>query len=202
MATYGIEQAMLSADTRLRDEPEGRNHWVYYPWADEGVALLGGIAAALRCIPIQILTPRSEPKIVRILGFPSDLDRVEVLNTSLHTQMHRALQNATVPEGVNGRAWRRSWLIGFAQEVSKRIKDAETLARQRAATTSTGWDSETVLTDRQARVLQLSAREFPNLAQPRIKTFTGTGMADGRAAGALADVAGPQITGRLSSIEQ
>lgn len=192
MATYGIEQAMLSADKPDRDEPEGRTIQVYYPWAGEGVALLGGIAHALGCRPVLLRTPPAQPKRVRLLGFASDLDRVQVLHTSLLIQMHAGLHNATVPDRANGRAWRRSWLIGFVAEVSERLTKAETRARH-TATSSGGRRTEIVLAGRDTRVLELQFREFPKLRKARPRTFTGTGLADGRAAGARADIGNPRI---------
>ncbi|WP_053203988.1 DUF2786 domain-containing protein [Jiangella muralis] len=192
MATYGVEQAMLGADKPDRATPEGRNTYVYLPWAAEGVALLGGIAHALGCRPVLLRTQPGEPKFVRVLGFASDLDRVEVLYNSLLVQMHAGLLSATVPDGANGRAWRRSWLIGFVAEVSDRLTDAEDRARQ-AATDNGGRRAEIILADRGTRVLELQSQEFPNLGKPRPRTFIGTGLADGRAAGARADIGNPRI---------
>ncbi|SDU17243.1 hypothetical protein SAMN04488563_0419 [Jiangella alkaliphila] len=196
MATYGIEQAMLSADHPDRDHPQGRTFEVRPPWAAENSELLGRIAYNLRCRAARLEFPgRRHPVTVRVHGFASDLERVDILYTSLLVQMHGALLTETVPPGVNARAWRRSWLLGFTAEVTERIMYAEAAARQDAsATTGSGKGTDLVLADREARVLQMQAQEFPNLLKERPVTYTGSGFTDGRLAGARADIGRSRIT--------
>lgn len=75
-----------------------------------------------RCI---MLTDTSGAR-VHIFGFASDLERAEMLYTSLLIQMRHGLAVATVPGYASSpRAWRRSWLLGFCTAVTSRVRAAE-----------------------------------------------------------------------------
>lgn len=197
MAEYGIEAAMLAEEKPEADHPEGRTFEVNNPWARENRMLLTGIAHGLGCRAVLLRDQKGQPKRARIFGYRSDLDRLDVLYTSLLLQMHSALAAETVPWNVrSARAWRRSWLLGFAAKVADRIADAEQRARQETtAITSTGRSAALVLADRSTRVNGLVYKEFPRLQKTRT-TYSGTGYRNGAAAGARADIGGARIGSR------
>jgi hypothetical protein len=59
-------------------------------------------------------------------GYASDIERADVLYTSLLVQMQLGLAAADVPSWSRSpRAWRRSWLLGFATAVVSRVRAAE-----------------------------------------------------------------------------
>ena len=55
---------------------------------------------------------------MHIFGFGSDIERTDLLYTSVLIQMAHGLVGARVPDWSSSpRAWRRSWLLGFATAV-------------------------------------------------------------------------------------
>src|SRR5204862_118235 len=78
------------------------------PWGRVKAHLLTGLASALRCQ--CVLLPARDGMAVHIFGFASDLERADLLYTSLLVQMWHGLVAAPVPEWASRpRAWRRSW---------------------------------------------------------------------------------------------
>src|SRR5215472_16454297 len=132
MAKYGIDRALLASRRPETDKPDSRIVEVYNPWGRVQAHLLCGLAAALRCQ--CILLPSRAGQRVHIFGYASDLERADVLYTSVLVQMWHGLIATDVPaEAASVRAWRRSWLLGFAAAVIARVRAAELSAEQSAA---------------------------------------------------------------------
>src|SRR5690349_8466915 len=136
MAKYGIDRALLAAVRPETDRPDDRIIDVANPWARVQAHLLCGLAAALRCQ--CVILPRTGPgSRIHVFGFASDIERTDVLYTSLLLQMWQGLAVAQVPGWSRSpRAWRRSWLLGFTSAVVARVRDAE--HRATTAATSAG----------------------------------------------------------------
>ena len=132
MAKYGIDRALLAAARPETDRPDDRVMDIANPWARVQAHLLCGLAAALRCQ--CVILPRTGPgSRIHVFGFASDIERTDVLYTSLLLQMWQGLSTAEPPAwSRNTRAWRRSWLLGFATAVVARVRAAEQRAAQRA----------------------------------------------------------------------
>ena len=128
MARYGIDRALLGA---LRPETDSVGDRVFdlgNPWAAVKAHLLAGLAAALRCQCI-LLNRREPGSRVHVFGYLSDLERADILFTSLLVQMARALAVQPVPAyGGGAKAWRRSWMLGYASAVVARVRAAEEAA--------------------------------------------------------------------------
>ena len=106
MAKYGIDRALLAARQPESDKPDNRVVETYNPWARVQAHLLCGLAAALRCQ--CILLPSQAGQRVHIFGYASDLERADVLYTSVLIQMWHGLATADVPVAAPSvRAWRR-----------------------------------------------------------------------------------------------
>jgi Protein of unknown function (DUF2786) len=193
MAKYGIDRALLAATRPETDKPDNRIVEIYNPWARIQAHLLYGLAAALRCQ--CILLPARTGQRVHIFGYASDIERAEVLYTSVLVQMWHGLIAADVPAGADSaRAWRRSWLLGFAAAVIARVRAAEQRAEQAAAA---GPDSGSgraalVLADRSMVIRQNVAHAYPHTRKAKI-TYTGTGYGAGYDQGKRADIG----TGRV-----
>ncbi|MFF3554574.1 DUF2786 domain-containing protein [Streptomyces tsukubensis] len=204
MAKYGIEMAMLSEEQPGRDVPTDRQIVLDNPWAMERVRLINQITLALGCQLIHLGRDGAGPaRRVHIFGHQSDLDRIELLYTSLLLQMHSGLAAQPVPVGTSGvRAWRRSWLLGFIHRVGKRIEEAENEARAAAQNeiTATGRSTALVLADRKAVVEAKYRSAYPRARTGRTTTMTGSGFGDGWAAGGRADIGGgsPRIGARTA----
>jgi hypothetical protein len=111
MARYGIDRALLAAARPDTDKPANRLIDVPNPWADVRAHLLAGLVTAMRCQ--CVLLPVTSGKRVHVFGYDSDLERAEMLYTSLLIQMAHGLAAAQVPPTARStRAWRRSWLLG------------------------------------------------------------------------------------------
>src|SRR5690349_19866729 len=136
MAKYGIDRALLAARRPETDRPADRVIDIGSPWARVQAHLLCGLASALRCQ--CVILPRSGPgSRIHIFGFASDIERTDVLYTSLLVQMWQGLAAAQVPGWSRSpRAWRRSWLLGFTSAVVARVREAE--HRATTAATSAG----------------------------------------------------------------
>ena len=101
MARYGIDRALLAARRPETDHPADRKVDIDNPWARVQAHLLCGVAAAMRCQ--CVLLPRPDPGTrIHIFGFASDIERTDVLYTSLLLQMWQGLAVAQVPD------WSRS----------------------------------------------------------------------------------------------
>jgi hypothetical protein len=68
-----------------------------------------------------------------VFGYACDIERTEILYTSLITQMSRALAAQEIPGTVTGvRAWRRSWMLGWTTSAVARVKAIEAQATHEA----------------------------------------------------------------------
>jgi hypothetical protein len=192
MAKYGIDRALLAARRPETDQPDSKLVDIYNPWGRVRAHLLCGLASALRCQPIMV--PSEEGTLrVHIFGYASDLERADVLYTSLLIQMWHGLVAAEVPVRAPTRAWRRSWLLGFAAAVIARVRAAEQRAEHAAATAqSPGGSTALVLADRSLVIRRNAAQAYPHTRTTRM-SYTGNGYADGYAQGKRADIGSGRV---------
>ena len=198
------------------DRPDDRIIDVANPWARVRAHLLCGLADALRCqcvilprsaspAPGPCLSrpprsalpppagahPRSGPgSRIHVFGFASDIERTDVLYTSLLLQMWQGLAAAEPPAWSRStRAWRRSWLLGFATAVIARVRTAEQRAAQRAADApaGSGPSAALVLADRTEIIERILRQAYPVTRTSRV-TYSGSGYGTGYAQGQRADI--------------
>jgi hypothetical protein len=198
MARYGIDRALLAAARPETDQPADRIITIGNPWATVQAHLLVGIATAMRCTCIRVGDAASGVRI-HIFGYASDVERAEMLYTSVLVQMQYGLAAATVPEWARSvRAWRRSWMLGFGTAVTGRVRAAEkqATAEATAAPAESGAQSAAVVLASREQVIAGRARA----AYPRTRTsrlsYTGTGYRDGYAKGTQADIGTTRLTPR------
>jgi Protein of unknown function (DUF2786) len=189
MAKYGIDRALLAAVRPETDRPDDRVIDIASPWARVQAHLLCGLAAALRCQ--CVILPRTGPgSRIHVFGFASDIGRTDVLYTSLLLQMWQGLSVAEPPDwSPSTRAWRRSWLLGFATAVVARVRAAEQRAAQRAADApaGSGPSAALVLADRTEIIERTLRQAYPVTRTSRV-TYSGTGYGTGYAQGQRADI--------------
>ncbi|HMH91162.1 MAG TPA: DUF2786 domain-containing protein [Streptosporangiaceae bacterium] len=195
MARYGIDRALLAAVRPETDAPGSRLVELDNPWKRVKAHLLCGLGAAMRCQCI-LLTTRTGLK-VHIFGYDSDIERTDVLYTSVLVQMSHGLATAIVPERASPRAWRRSWLLGFGAAVISRVKAAEQAAQARAEQAApqaeTGKSTALVLADRSLVIRAAVQREYPVTRAART-TYSGTGYGEGYEKGQRADLGTRRVT--------
>ncbi|NUT42961.1 MAG: DUF2786 domain-containing protein [Thermoactinospora sp.] len=181
MAKYGIEQVTLEGPRRAA--PENRVVTLADPWAREKARLVSLVAQALRCRPLLIGRGDGGQR-VHVFGFAADLERADLLATSLLLQMARGLAGIELPAGFPAaRAYRRSWMLGFTDEVYRLLSAAESEALRRSGTAGT----ELVLADRRAEVERAVAEQYPRIRRTVPRT-SGTGYRAGVEAGRRADL--------------
>jgi Protein of unknown function (DUF2786) len=198
MARYGIDRALLGAIRPGTDRPADRTFTLGNPWGDVKRHLLAGLATALRCQCVQIRTDTGTR--LHIFGYTSDLERADILFTSLLVQMARALAGQAVPgNGGEARAWRRSWMLGYCSAVVSRVRAAEESAAAAAdgtaGGTAGGQSTALVLADRSLVVRQRVGAAYPRLRKTRV-TYSGSGYGDGYRAGQQADIGGAKLRSR------
>ena len=198
MARYGIDRARLGALRPETDKPADRVFDLDNPWAAVKAHLLSGLASALRCQCVLLSRP-SQGSRVHVFGYASDLERADILFTSLLVQMARALALQAVPAtGGRAKAWRRSWMLGYISAVVARVCAAEDSAAQ-AADDGSGPDSgpstALVLADRALTVRRQAEQAYPRTRKTRV-TYTGSGYTDGYREGQKADIGSTKIRSR------
>ena len=139
MAKYSIDHALLAAETGQAEEPGGRRIAVDNPYEAPKATLLQIVAQANRC---RVVWSR-ELGLVTVIGFPADLDAVELLFTSLLVQADTAMLRTGGKRDGSGRsrtrAFRQSFLLAYAIRIGERLAEAadhaeqEAVAEQRAA---------------------------------------------------------------------
>ena len=195
MARYGIDRALLAAAQPQTDRPASKIIDVANPWSQVKAHLLGGLASALRCACVQLRGTGTGARI-HVFGYASDLERAELLYTSLLIQMGHGLAAAGVPAATRGvRAYRRSWLLGFTSAVVARVRAAEDRAAASAPSEPvTGKSTALVLADRALVVRRECEQAYPVTRKMRV-TYTGTGYRDGYTEGQRADVDATRLPG-------
>jgi hypothetical protein len=199
MARYGIDRARLGALHPETDSTADRVFDVGNPWAAVKAHLLAGLAAALRCQCV-LLNRREPGSRVHVFGYLSDLERTDILFTSLLVQMARALAPQPVPAAAGRvKAWRRSWMLGYATAVVARVRAAEDAAAADASAEPDGGPSTAlVLADRALTVRRHAEQAYPRTRRTRV-TYTGTGYTDGYREGQKADIGEAKVRDRSAS---
>lgn len=190
MAKHGIDSLDPAGPRRT---PGDRVVTLPPPWAREKARLVSLVAQALRCRPL-LLGRGDGGQRVHVFGFAADLERADVLATSLLLQMASGLARVRPPEAGGGpaRAYRRSWLLGFTDEVYRLLREAEERAAAEASVTGTAL----VLADRRDEVDRAVTERYPRIRLSVPRT-SGTGYDDGAEAGRRADLGRTGVPGRL-----
>jgi hypothetical protein len=189
MAKYGIDRALLAARRPETDRPSSRLLDIFNPWARVQAHLLCGLADAMRCQCILLPAGDGDQR-VHMFGYESDLERTDILYTSVLVQMWHGLIAADVPaRAASVRAWRRSWLLGFAEAVTTRVQAAEHRAERTASSVPAGSGSSAalVLADRTLVIRRNVAAAYPRTRTARL-TYTGSGYGAGYKEGERADI--------------
>ena len=136
---------------------------------------------------------------MHVFGYCSDIERAEVLYTSVLLQMQHGLASATIPGWASSaRAWRRSWLLGYSTAVIARVRAAEARAAGHASAepVSTGQQSAAlVLASRRQVIAQRARAAYPTTRKAKV-TYSGSGYRDGYTKGSQADIGGTRLTPR------
>ena len=137
ISRWAIDEAMLWAAERNggREQPDELQLVVHAPYLAQKAVLIGSVARAHGCRAVRLVSgPGNRSEVISIVGFPSELRWVETLATSLLVQLTSAMLTRA-PRGVSASesaSWRRSFIIGFAEEVATRLeRDRQAAAAER-----------------------------------------------------------------------
>lgn len=192
IAKYGVDRALLAAARPDTDVVGDRVVSVLAPYALDKSGLLATVAGALRCRTVR-RRERQAGYSIHLFGFDSDLERVELLFTSLLVQASYGLAAEPVPAWDSPAAFRRSWLFGFSRAVGQRLREAERRAASAPPPGSGGPSVALVLADRSEIVDRRVEEAYPNLGTAAPRRLIGTGLDGGYAAGRRADLGGASL---------
>lgn len=190
IAKYSIDAALLAADAAGAVTPIGRRIGIDSPYESPKVSLLNAVAAANRCRAVW----HKQHAMVSVLGFPADLDAVELLFTSLLVQATGAMTRAGSRTDARGRtrtrSFRQSFLTAYAYRIGERLREATeevTAEASEQMTASTGRSLLPVLAARSEAVDKAVDELFTKLVPTAAPSVTNAeGWRAGRAAADLA----------------
>lgn len=196
IAVYRIDPARLAtvADDRLtvRSFPIGRGAYVR-----ARLALLQIVAEANSCRLVWQAGP--EGAVALVAGFASDLDTTEMLYTSLHAQASSRMSAERRSTGAATQRWRRSFLLGYANQVGKMLTRTHEAAAAAQGTRSAN-AALPALRARERQVADYARTAFGRVISARpASAATVTGWQAGQTAAARADV-GRRGIGALRAI--
>src|SRR6266540_3701860 len=164
IAKYGVDRALLAAQDPAIDPVGDRIVPLDAPYALDKAGLLAAVAVPLGC---RVVRRTRDGVKVHLFGHDADLERVELLFTSLLVQAAHGLAAVRVPPHEHAAAFRRSWLAGFAHAIGAP-------------------GAELVLVRRPGLVDQRMAEAYPRLRTAGRRRLAGGGVEHGYAAGRAA----------------
>ena len=196
IAVYRIDPARLAtaADDRLtvRSFRIGRGAYVR-----ARLALLQIVAEANFCRLVWQAGP--EGAVALVAGFATDLDTTEMLYTSLHAQASSRMSAERRATGAATQRWRRSFLLGYANQVGKMLARTHEVAAAAQGTHSAN-ASLPALRARERQVADYARTAFGRVVSARpASAATVTGWQAGQTAAVRADV-GRRGIGALRAI--
>lgn len=208
-AKYEIDNALIHARPDVKaEEIESRRGTVQKPWS-QMQTLLNQVSVFCGVKMIQ-LSGTEHNAGYTLIGHVSDLDRTEMLFTSLLVQGTRWVtydyrkhvetcrDQFSTPDRRS--TYKRSWWAHFTLVISERLREIKEAAARASAQArindDTGPSTALVLADRGLAVTQEVERQFPALKRARqMRTGVGGGASAGAAAGRRADLG----SGKLGS---
>jgi len=198
MQRYAIDEAMLTAETGADPTTiTTRNIQLIAPYAKERGFLLGTVAKHhdVRLVLDYSAGWARGHAFAILVGFPADLELVDMLYTSLTIQAVSALVRIEVPPLPSGRkqdkaTYRSSWLLGFRTAVGHRLAAARSTATEE--TPAGPVSTALVLADRAALVDRRMAELYPDTHAVKARS-RGTGRTAGYQSGLTADLGQPRI---------
>ena len=188
MAAHSIERAMLD-ERRGGDgvSPRSVTVKIHRPYAEPKMHLLSAAAGPNHC---KVVWNRYKEEAV-VFGFDNDIDAVELLFTSLLVQATRAMTALGPQTDWAGRSrtrsFRRSFLLGFADRIGWRLREAADRTTEAAAGTY-GSSLAPVLALRDERVAAAVRDEYPRVGTLRTSTSNLSGWFAGEDAARRADL--------------
>jgi Protein of unknown function (DUF2786) len=182
MARHSIDYALLAAQVGSREEPGGSRVGVDNPYEAAKALLLQEVAQANRCRTVW----SKDLGFATVLGFPADLEAVELLYTSLLVQATAAMVHAGSRRDAAGRSrtrsFRQSFLNAYALRIGQRLRAASQAASDEASAAAGDGRLLPVLAARDDAVRATAEAMFPGLVNRRVRVTDRDGWLSGTAA--------------------
>lgn len=182
MARHSIDHALLAASTAAAEEPAGRRIGIDNPYEAPKALLLDAVASANACRAVW----SKDFGFATVMGYPTDLDAVELLYTSLLVQATTAIVHAGTRRDRYGRSstrsFRQSFLTAYAQRIGERLRGAtENVSREARRQPGAAANLLPVLAARDDAVRGAFETMFPALSTRTVAVSNLEGWASGRA---------------------
>jgi hypothetical protein len=185
LGRHRIDEAAL--DQGRAHGPGGRRIWLDDPYASAKFSLLSAVARANRCTAVRL----GKVGACHVVGFPSDLEVVEVLHTSLLVQATTAMAAAGRQVDDDGRSrtrsFRQSFLVGFAARIGQRLREASATGEAEGVAAH-GPSVLPVLARRDQEVEAAVSQAFPRLRTSHTASSNRAGLVAGVTAADRADL--------------
>ncbi len=202
MTRHSIDEALLAAAAEhsgraASGDAAGRRLFVDSPYEAAKAVMLDVIATANRCRSIW----HKNLGLCTVIGFPAELDAVELLFTSLLVQATTAIVAAGSRQDDWGRSrtrsFRQSFLAAYAQRIGERLSAATGTAERQAAADTPDLNLLPVLVARHRVVDETFDAMFPDLTRFSAGSVNDReGWITGRAAADVASLQGRRaVTG-------
>jgi hypothetical protein len=204
IAKFGLEDALQAVEEKRDENVIHRTIYAEAPYAADKGTLMHGIYTALGCQTIRI-KKSSSGQTSMVFGFAADLDRAELLYTSLLLQNLRAADRDVDRYDFWGQklpkqtyaANKRAFMLGFSSTVIARVKAAEKRV-QDTHEAPAGVSTALVLRDRSLAVQDAYTTMFPQVRTVK-RNVSGRGFGAGQAAGQRADIGGKRLGNRTAT---
>ena len=164
LARQAMDDALLAAAGT--GPASGRRLFVDSPYEAGKADLLSMVATVNHCRTVW----HKSLGLSTVLGFPGDLDAVELLFRSLLVQASAALDRAGPHRDEAGpagtRSFRQSFLASYTRRISERLAEAARAEQRQAEANAPGPRLSAALATRHHAVDEAAARMFPDLARP------------------------------------
>ncbi len=183
MARHSIDRALLEADEEGTSEAGyARRLPVDAPYDDSKAVLLHEVAEANHCRAVW----HRELQTCTVMGFPDDVDAVDLLFTSLLVQAEAAMRAGSSVRDRSGRRagkdFRSSFMSAFAVRVGERLTEAARGVRD-AVQAEAGCDLVPLFAAREQEVEKAVEQVFGALTYERMRgPYSEDGWNAGRAA--------------------
>jgi hypothetical protein len=173
MARHSIDRALLAAlDQRSCEDATGRRIGIDNPYEGPKAMLLGAVAEANRCRTVW----SRDLGFSTAVGFPADLDAVELLFTSLLVQATTAMTQAGSRADGSGRSrtrsFRQSFLTAYASRIGQRLTEVTGQQTAEVAAEPGGRNLLPVLAARSEAVDEAVTAMFPHVTGHRVGSVT------------------------------
>ncbi len=182
ISKHSLDEAALAGDggAGATVTPFARRVGIDHPYETEKASLLDAVARANRCHVVW----SPEFGFATVFGFEADLAAVDLLQASLLVQAHRAMSRAEPPGGKAGRArlraFRQSFLVGYAVRIGERLAEADRAALAEARDAASLLP---VLASRDVQVREARDKAFPRTVRGRgFRVDSEEGWESGRSA--------------------